>query len=229
MRIFILVIYSIIILQLYSCDKISNIPENNDITITFYNSEVDFSDYNTFIIRDSVALLLDNISAQTKEELTTISSIIPLITGKLLQYGYTQVDTLSNADFSVNVVLADNTPEDISELSTWLTEHDEDSYLEWYSEGNPIWGDFTGFWYPWSSESIETTKGLLIIEFVDANSQQNLKVSNRETKSSTPDDFRLTFLWQAIISGVFTDAKYDADKGSKAIEEAFNQSKYLQK
>jgi len=39
----------------------------------------------------------------------------------------------------------------------------------------------------------------------------------------------IKFLWQSIITGVFSDGTYDAEKSAKYIEEAFVQSEYLQK
>jgi|GEM_PF-5461467 len=202
-----------------SCTKISDIRSDSDVCLTYYDTSVNFGEYRTFLLRDTVAYISDLKGEQTiQADSTLISSIIPAIASELLQRGYVQADSLGAADFAINIALANISAESIQDVAAWSKNQDLNSYLEWYSDGAPIWGNFSGFWYPWTYKEIRTADGVLLIEFVSAHSVQELRKD-----SSTP----LEFLWQAIITGVIADGTYSPQKGADYIDEAFNQSAYL--
>lgn len=211
---------------LCSCARVSEIPENKDITLTNYDTTADFKKYRSFVIRDSVLFVsLDGHSLSADQELQ-LSSIIPQISSQLIRRGYTQVSSISAADISINILLADISQSDINNLPELLGKDNINSYLDWYSGGYPVWGGFNGFWYPWRYERVQSSTGVILIEMADGQSVRNAINAGSENTGSAPC---IRFLWQAILTGVYSGNGYDAAKSAKYIEEAFLQSEYLQK
>lgn len=206
-----------------SCEKLIELPSGGDITLTYYDTSVYFPTYKSFLLRDSVAIIGDSDSSLLKGQENEISSIIPQIAAQLLTRGFQQVDTISEADFAVNVGLANLETNQISDLPIWTDGQKE--YLEWYSGGYPVWGSFQGFWYPWTYQEFDTKTGLLEIEIVDAQSIRDITFSGSTNEPQS--DIQPDFLWKAIISGIVEEDKFIPDKASKYINEAFSQSTYL--
>lgn len=209
-----------------SCTRVAEVPENKDVTLTYYDTAVDFSAYRTFIIRDTVAFVADNGRRLSADQSLQVSSIIPQIVSQLLRRGYVQADSIADADISINILLADVPETDFSSLPELLGNNNIDSYLSWYSGGYHVWGGFSGFWYPWTYNRIESSTGVLLIEMADGQSIRNAIRSGSTADGTKP---QIKFLWQTIMTGVITDGIYDAEKSASYIEEAFVQSPYLLK
>ncbi len=220
------VVLLLIVLNAMSCTRVAEVPENKDVTFTYYDTAVDFEQYRTFVIRDTVAFVADNGRRLTPDQSLQVSSIIPQIVSQLMRRGYVQADSIGSADISINILLADVPETDFSTLPELLNNSNIDSYLSWYSGGYHVWAGFSGFWYPWTYNKIESSTGVLLIEMADGQSIRDA-IQRRGTEGGSAPQIK--FLWQTVMTGVITDGVYDAEKSAKYIEESFVQSPYLLK
>ncbi len=209
-----------------SCTRVAEVPENKDVTMTYYDTAADFSAYRTFVIRDTVAFVAENGRRLSANQSLQVSSIIPQIVSQLLRRGYVQADSIADADISINILLADVPESDFTSLPELLDNSNIDSYLNWYSGGYHVWAGFSGFWYPWTYNKIESSTGVLLIEMADGQSIRDAIQSGSAADGTKP---QIKFLWQSIMTGVVSDGAYNAEKSARYIEESFDQSPYLLK
>ncbi len=214
--------------------------DDTDMTITYYNTEFDFNSYNTFIMPDSAVLktnyLSDGEVTEFYENGGTSDKILELLKGRFIELGYTEVDSIEEADF-------------IALPTVLMTESDETVYygMGWWW-GYPGYGWGWGYYkstnyyygwypyYPWYPSGIPVTissyAGTVAYEMLDAASYLAVIEWNENNPDPQPDDNppTLEINWQSTIEGITTDDNtYNQERALRGTDEAFAQSPYLYK
>jgi hypothetical protein len=187
-----------------------------DLTVTTYDTEVDFSQYNTFVIRDSTGLIHNYLSGAQEDEFYEIGGtseqVREYVRTRFLEMGYTEADTITEADFAINNVV-------LKLKTTYLY------YPGW-------WYGYPGYWpgYGWGPEYpgyhppyypgysyYSTYEGTILTEMIDAESVIN-----------AGDEAPIHILWQAFINGgLSNNLEYMESRVKRGYDEAFEQSPYL--
>ena len=201
-----------------------------DISLTYYDTTANFSDYSTYAVRDSVGLLENNM---TNSDIAAFyapgganDKIKQNIRDHFNALGYTEVADYENYDFGVNLVLA-VVETDYYYPGWWYSYYD---YYYWYWGGG--WYPYYG--YPWYYGSYSYTTGTLLIEMADGESIRDYREwadgkTQGEIENADPDEVPdINFVWQAFVNGVAgTTASYNQDRAERGIDEVFSQSPYL--
>jgi len=198
---------SIPALLLFGCVKepIENLTqEESRIYVTNYDTTVSFSNYNTFRMADSIAIIVNN-QLESRERTGGDAQFIDAVAAALEQKGYTRV-TDQSADMGVTVSSITNT-------STQLVSYND--YGGYYgSYWDPFyWGynDYS-YYFPTYYGVYETGETALAIDIVDL---KNASQGNQ-----------IRVVWSGLIrgSGIFS-----SQNSNSQIAALFSQSPYLQK
>lgn len=185
-------------------DPLDNLTqEESRIYVTNYDTSVSFSNYKTFRIADSIAIILNN-QLQTRERSTEATQFVDAVVSALQQRGYVRVNSGQSADLGVTISAITNT-------STQLVSYrDYGNYYGGYWD--PFYSDFPGYSYyaPTYYGIYETGETALAIDMVD------LKNANSNNQ--------LNVVWSGLIrgSGIFSG------NISSQVNALFNQSSYLE-
>ncbi len=205
-----------------------------DLTLTYYDTTFDFQTYSTFAIRDSVGVISNYLDDEDLEDFYKPGgpndNIKNYIRDKFTSMGYTEVDPDDDFDFGVNLVvmLVDNTV--VYYPGWWYGYYD---YYYWY-----WWGWYPYYpYYPWGGYyAYNYQTGTLLMEMADGNSVRDYRnwaadKSEWEIENADPDEVPdILFRWQSLINGIAgVDASYNSERAARGINEAFQQSPYLQK
>ncbi len=219
-----------------------------DITLTYYETDFNFQQYNTFAIRDSVGLIHNYLSDNEVDAFYapggTSDNIRSYVRGKFLAEGYTEVSSDENFDFGVNLVamFLKSTTTIVYPPGWWWG---YPGYWGWYGGGwywnsrdtkyYGYWPPYYG-WYPWGYYTYDTKTGSLLTEMADGESLREYRLfiekhTQQELENMPPDSIPpVYFRWQALVSGVAgTTADYNKQRAERGIDEAFTQSPYLKK
>lgn len=220
-----LILLAMVIAVAASCRKE---PSSSDfdgeyLVYTAHSEEVgDFSKFSTFTVADSL-LYIDR----------TKGSLILNDWGKTVRsqyikamesYGYTYVDTgKDDSDQSVTI------PEDVkADLGIQISYVVSTEYFTTYVPTDSYWWNgYPGYWYPgywgnWGSwyYSFPVTYSYsthsLLTEMVDMTGPEG-------------DDQVLPVVWNSFIDGHIGNTRNDMSRFSRAIDQSFEQSKYLDK
>lgn len=224
----------ILLLSACSFSEPRSINELNT-TITYYDTDFDFSAYKTYAIRDTVGLLSDDENEQIDLALST--RIIAEIDRQLSNYGYIKVDADANPDFAVNVIMAKIRRVGITVTPPWWWGSPWYPYWGWYGAGGTAyWGNYWGYWgwYPWGWTAYDLSETMLLTEIVDGQALLGYREwlgdrTEEEISESNPDEVpQLVFRWQALIRGYPFDLTVeDQTRLLQDIEQSFIQSPYL--
>ncbi len=214
---------------IFSCSPYDSVyTDELDATITVYDTTyTHFGEYKTFAIRDSVILIHNDWL--TDAEVTNWYSnggssdqIRAMVLKKFQELGYTQVTDTANADYLVN-------------MSMFAIEYTSYYYYYpgwwWGYPGYwpPYWGPYyknnkstagINYYYPWypyypSYTYYTSYEGLLLLELIDKNSVND-------------SDPQIRFVWEAGVQGSLTsDKSYNQQRIQRGLDEAFEQSPYL--
>jgi len=201
-----------------------------DITLTYYDTNYNFQQYNTFAIRDSVGIISDYLSdseiANFYKNGGGNDQIKDLVRTNMISLGYTEVANDENYDFGVNLVVAAVENTEYYSYGWWYGYY---PYYGWYYGG---WYPYYG--YPWYPVSYTYQKGALLMEIADGESIRAYRIwadgkTQGEIENADPDEVpNINFVWQALISGVAgMDKSYNQERTQRGIVEAFSQSPYL--
>ncbi|BDD07220.1 hypothetical protein AUTU_47030 (plasmid) [Aureibacter tunicatorum] len=205
-------------------------------TVTNYDTDF-FPDstytYSTFSLTDSVKLIdrKDNIidPEEFYEKGGWNDQILAQIREGFLAKGYTEVPREDNPDFGVNAAAV-------------VTKTTQVGWLPWYGPGYWYWwGGWYPPYYPWNpgytyAYTYET--GYLMFEMADGDSwqqfqlfhAQNPNINSVDNSGPPPEGSQLKFRWQAIVTGLLSNNnQYNYDRIERGINEAFEQSPYLDK
>ena len=195
-------------LLLFSCVKepIDNLTqEESRIYVTNYDTAVSFSNYSSFRMADSIAVIVNN-RLESRERSAGDAQFIDAVASALQQKGYTRVNNQA-ADLGVTVSSITNT-------STQLVSYPD--YGGYYgSYWDPFyWGynDYS-YYFPTYYGVYETGETALTIDIVDL-------------KNASQNNNQLRVIWSGLIrgSGIFS-----GQNSNSMINALFNQSAYLQK
>ncbi|WP_276481533.1 DUF4136 domain-containing protein [Paraflavitalea pollutisoli] len=193
-----------------SCRKTPSLDKlSSDFVVeTKYDNTVNFKEFKTFAIRDTIALSTDNPKDSVwydKDAQSIISEVIKQLTA----YGYTRVapGAAGKADLGVQLVAIRNkTMYNVTPGYWWGYPGYGDP---WY------WGDYYDWYYYtpyYYSYSIKT--GTLAVEIVDL----------KDAKTNQ----KLNIVWTGIGSGQIGNAQaFLVDQCIKSVDQAFAQSPYL--
>jgi len=210
---------------------------DTDMTATYYNTEFNFQSYSTFIMPDSAVLktnyLTDSQITNFYKSGGTSDQALQLLEDRFLGLGYTQVDSLKDAQF-------------IAVPTLTMMQYDETvMYYPGWWWGYPGYGWGWGYYkstnyyywypvYPWYPTGIpvevSTYIGTIIYEMVDAASYREILEWNEANPDPGPDDVSpvMKIRWQAQIEGYSTDdGAYNQERAVSGTDEAFAQSPYL--
>lgn len=192
-----------------SCKKLPPVGNLSDnfVVETRYDTAVRFENYNTFAIRDTIAVATEN----PKDSLwydSNAQSIITEVIKNMQAKGYKNVGLSEHPDLGIQLIGVRNV------------------YLYGISPG--YWWGYPGYvgpcywghcndypyWYPyWYSYSVST--GTLVVEMAD------LKNAEKDKK--------VEIVWSALGSGQIGDSKtFALDQCIRTVDQAFAQSSYLE-
>jgi hypothetical protein len=181
-------------------DNIS--AEESRIYITDHDSTVNFSNYKTYSISDSVAVIDNNKSTQ---QLNDVDSAYILAVKKYMQQaGYQLVTRKQNPDLGVNVNhIISTTTGVISYGDYW---NDYGGYWDPYYWGYPGYG----YYVPYAYSTYQIREGAVSIDFLD------LKNASADKK--------INVIWTGLIRG---SGIFNASLADTQVKALFDQSPYL--
>lgn len=184
-------------------DPINNLSSDESrIYITDHDSSVNFSNYKTFSISDSVAVINNGIM---KKQLGAVdSAYINAVTKYMEQDGYTLVSQEQNPDLGIDVNrIISTTTGVISYGDYW---YDYNSYWDPYYWGYPDYG----YYLPYAYSVYQINEGAISIDMLDLkNAAQNKKIN---------------VIWTGLIRG---EGIFDATVADSGVQALFDQSPYL--
>jgi hypothetical protein len=181
-------------------DNIS--AEESRIYITDHDSTVNFTNYKTYSISDSVAVIDNNKSTQ---QLNDVDSAYILAVKKYMQQaGYQLVTRKQNPDLGVNVNhIISTTTGVISYGDYW---NDYGGYWDPYYWGYPGYG----YYVPYAYSTYQIREGAVSIDFLD------LKNASADKK--------INVIWTGLIRG---SGIFNASLADTQVKALFDQSPYL--
>ena len=209
----ILLISTVALLAL-ACQK-EPYSQDSDGEYLVYTSpakDVNFSDFRTFDIADSVLVI-----GQTKKPYYSKSNnalaLIQAYRTNMEELGYIYLPSNPDAQLGIQVTYAEDTQRFVQYYDDpywWL------DYPGYWPAG--YWGNWTGWYYPYPVTYTYTTNAL-IADMVDL------------TPVVTDDQSQpLTIVWSAYIGGPASSSIYvDVQRMRSAINQAFEQSPYLKR
>ncbi len=211
--------------------------DDTDMTITYYNSGFDFSDYNSFLMPDSTVLttnyLTESQVAKVYESGGTSEQMIELLRSRFLGLGYTEVDNVTEADFiAIPTLMLMQADETIIYNPGWWWGYPSYGWGWGYYKSTNYYGWYPVYpWYPVGVPvTVSTYNGTVAYEMLDAASYLAVKEWNENNPNPGPDDVSPVYEinWQATIEGYSTDdGSYNQERAIRGTDEAFAQSPYL--
>lgn len=181
-------------------DNIS--AEESRIYITDHDSTVNFTNYKTYSISDSVAVIDNNKSAQ---QLNDVDSAYILAVKKYMQQaGYQLVTKKQNPDLGVNVNHIISTATGVISYGDYW--NDYGGYWDPYYWGYPGYG----YYVPYAYSTYQIREGAVSIDLLD------LKNASADKK--------INVIWTGLIRG---SGIFDPSLADTQVKALFDQSPYL--
>lgn len=197
-----------------SCEKEPDLDNVEDqvVTYTQYDSEADFSSFNTFYVADKIAV----IGSSNKKELdaNVADKVINQVTAEMVSRGYTQVQNKDDADLGL-------------QLSYVETRHlaPVTNYGQyWWADypgywGPSYWGQYYGSWYYPYTNFFSYYSGSMLCDMLDLTTDE-AGVRNQS----------IPVIWQGYSVGLVSDSQQtNTDNMVRGIKQAFEQSPYIVK
>lgn len=211
-KISIFLVSAITIFAVVSCHKEPS-PQDRDneyLVYTAPSKDVDFSQFKTFDIADSV-LVIGQSDKPYYSKSNNALALIQQYRVNMEKRGYIYTPSNPSAQLGVQLTYVEKTERFVRYYSDpywWL---DYPGY--WPSS---YWGNWTGWYYPYPVTYTYTTNAL-ITDIVDL------------TPVTSDDDSKpLTIVWSAYIGGpASSNISLDVKRMQESIDQAFAQSQYL--
>ena len=204
--VFLLISFPLILVSCYSDYGLAT--KDFDVVITFRDNDVNFRQYRTYAMPDSVVRMIDSTST-SKPDTTYDQIILDEVKKQMTAAGYIRVEPDTNNLPDV-IVLVGVTSSDNYALSGggWW------GWWGWY----PGWGYYPGYgsgWYPSYGYVYSYTTGTLLISMVDpARTDVNTKT--------------IGVVWSGALNGIITDSESDTrTRIIDGLDKMFQQSSYL--
>ncbi|HEY5391168.1 MAG TPA: DUF4136 domain-containing protein [Hanamia sp.] len=188
-----------------SCTKdvVSNLNTNESrIYITDHDSTVNFNNYKTYSISDSVAVI--NNGKSTRELTGVDQSYITAVEKYMNQNGYTMVTKKDNPDLGVDVSRIYNTTTGVISYGNYWDNYG--GYWDPYYWGYPGYG----YYIPYAYSVYQIQEGALSVDLLD------LKNASQQDK--------INVIWTGLIRG---ESIFDASVADSQVKALFDQSTYL--
>lgn len=213
--------------------------DDQDMTVSYYNTEFNFKEYDTFIIPDSTVLRTNYLTdGQIKNFYASdgvSEKVLDLTVQMFEDLGYVNVDSLQDADFiALPTIIMMQTDETIWYSPGW-----------WWGYPGYGWGIGIGigfksteyyyypdyYWYPPGVPvTISSNNGTLSCEMIDAESYRIVAEYNENNPEPGDEGPQLVVNWTAMIEGSVTDdGDYNKERAVRGMNEAIAQSPYLKK
>lgn len=194
------------IITVGSCtkDPLKNMSEDESrIYITNRDSTINFSNYKTYSIADSV-LVIDNGNVVGRQANAWDAQMISALKSAMAARGYVQVDRSQNPDLGINASRVFNTSTNVVDLSNYWS-----SYGSYY---DPYYWGYGGYdyYYPPVYGYYQSTEAAFSIDLLDlknASSAQTIKV-----------------IWNGLIRG---EGIFNTNNVQSQVKVLFDQSPYL--
>lgn len=199
----------LLMLVAVSCTKepLDNLTEEESrIYVTNYDTTADFSEYATFRLADSVAIITNN-QLQGRERTSVDAQLIDAVAATLQQRGFTRVSAGQNPDLGVTLSAITNT-------NTQLV-----SYPDYGGYYGGYWDPY--YWgYPGSSYYFPTYYG------VYESAETSLAVDIVDLKNRSENNNTLRVVWSGLVRG---SGIFDGRNAQSQVNLLFAQSPYLKK
>jgi len=176
------------------------------IYVTNYDTTANFSNYGTFRLADSVAIIVNN-QLQGRERTAADAQLIDAVANALQQRGYTRVNSGQQANLGITLSAITNT-------STQIVSYP--SYGGYYGGyWDPFYWGYPGYnyYFPTYYGVYETGETALTIDVVD--------LKNRSENNNT-----LRVVWSGLVRG---SGIFNPNTAQGQIEALFSQSPYFRK
>ena len=176
--------------------------DESRIYITDHDSAVNFADYKTFSISDSVAVIRNGKA--TKELNDLDSAYVAAVTKYMQQAGYTLVSEKQHADLGVDV-------NRIISTSTGVISYGD--YWDYYGGyWDPYYWGYPGYGYyiPYAYSVYQIREGAVSADILDL-------------KNASADN-KINVIWTGLIRG---SGIFDASIADSQVKALFDQSPYL--
>lgn len=184
-------------------DPIKNLNnEESRIYITDHDSTVNFSNYKTYSISDSVAVI-DNGSSKHQLN-TTDQAYIDAVKKYMSQAGYQLVSKDDSPDLGVDVNRIISTSTGVISYGDYW--NDYNGYWDPYYWGYPGYG----YYVPYAYSVYQIREGAISVDILD------LKNASKNNK--------INVIWTGLIRG---EGIFDASVADSQVAALFNQSSYL--
>lgn len=191
--------------MLTSCSKdpIGNLTaEESRIYITDHDSTVNFANYKTFSVSDSVAVVNDGRA--TKEITSSDQAFITAVKAQMQAKGFTMVSKNAHPDLGLNVSRIYNTSTGVVSYRNYY-----DTYGGFY---DPYYWGYGGYGYysPYSYATYTIREGALSVDMLD--------LKNAASRN------RINVIWTGLIRG---SGIFNASTAATQVKMLFDQSPYL--
>lgn len=176
--------------------------EESRIYITDHESTINFSNYHTFSISDSVALIQDGKAERQLNEAD--AAYIAAVRNQMQSRGFIEVNKNDDPDLgiTVNRIISTSTGV-ISYGSYW---NDYNTYWDPYYWGYPGYG----YYLPYTYAVYQIREGAVSVDMVDL--------------MNAPENDKLRVVWTGLIRG---SGIYNASVADSQVKALFDQSGYL--
>lgn len=186
-----------------SKDPLGNLTtEESRIYITDHDSTKDFSNFHTYSISDSVAVL--NNGQPSKQQNDIDLAFINAVKTEMQNAGYTLVSKGENPDLGINITRIYNTSTGIISYSNYY-----DYYGNYWDPYDYGYGGY-GYYSPYNYATYSVKEGALSIDMLDI--------------KDAPATNKIEVVWTGLIRG---SGIFNATTASNQVSMLFNQSPYL--
>ncbi len=179
--------------------------EETRIYITDHDGNVNFRNYATYSVSDSVAVLDGNY--QGKQLNNVDRAFIAALNKYMSARGYTQVSKESKPDLGLNITRIINTTTGVVGYNNYWDYYG--GYWDPFYWGYGGYGYYSPYWY----STYEIREGLLSFDMLDL-------------KNATSNGNKINLIWTGMIRG---SGIFDAATADSQVQALFNQSAYITK
>lgn len=201
-------------MTLFSCQKEPDWSEQSNEYMVYTQKDADFNAdaHQYYFIADSILLIDDDVKEKKYLKGTEAQKIITEVIQNMDRSGYTRVMEKEQADLGLQLSYIYST--------RYFTSYPNTPYWWWDYPGywDPFyWGSYWNVWGYGFPVSYSYSENSLLGEMVDL-------------KSTTKDQGQLSVVWNMYINGDVSGYRYfDSSRMLRGIDQAFNQSAYLNK